>query len=288
MTSLAFDLSAPAGLSPHLRSVPPVIDRTCRPIWLAFHYAVPSDASADRTAIWRDLQDLRALNLQPGTWAIGRHEHDRDRLIELIQRAQRSGGTATVSNVGFDTREDVELQSKLSRACEHLWDEFFNESDWYAATAAGGTGVLAEQRAELDGLRKMYAAIRVRDLVVSDASGRAGAQLDDFTERLAAAGPQRSGAADAPSSAGANPRVELAASWRLRDGATSFIAATTPLTDLGWEQEFRAFEAHLYRPDPARVALRHGLFSWRGGPDSAATVLDGIANRIACFAASRA
>ncbi len=297
MTALAYDLALPSLLRPALPStpngtgapaaaptLPGVVDVSSRPIWLAFQYAIPSGASAERTAIWRDLQDLRALNLQPGVWAIGRHEHDRDRLADLIQRAHRSGGSATARTVGFDTRDDVVLQSKLSRACEHLWDDFFNHSDWYAATSLDPTVTPAARIGELDALRREFASMRVRDLVVSEASQRASAQLDQYAARLMASTPP--GGSPEEDQRPTHPRVDITASWRLRAGSTTFVAETVPAAGLRWEQDLRAFEALVYRPDPGRVELHHGVFTWSGPPDSAAATVVAIDKRLACFAAS--
>lgn len=246
--------------------------------WMALRYSLPQSTSRIRSAVWRELVDLEAINLQYGVWALP-YGRDEDRVEVLFERIRDAGGTVQADVVGHDTMTDVELQSRLTQACEHLWDEFSIAADWFGAQLASGQGTLDEQLAGLDDLRARFGAVMMRDVLGSDASGRASARLDGFT--LALLGDEDP--ATRPSGRPLRRRVEVAATWVLESGALRAAARILPVPDIRWERACEHFETVVYQPSARRVPLRHGTFTWTTTPDELSTVLESLDRRLDQF-----
>jgi hypothetical protein len=90
--------------------------------WSRFSYELPPDHAGRRRTLWRQLRQVRALKLLPGEWAMAHDEHDDPNLDRLVTAVRAAGGSATVREVGRSGVDEVELQVRLCRSCESLWD----------------------------------------------------------------------------------------------------------------------------------------------------------------------
>lgn len=228
-----------------------------RPVWFAFRYSLHGRSDAVRAAVWRELKDMQALNVRQRTWAVAERADEHERLAELTERVCLGGGAASLDRVGHDTPTDDDLQSRLDRACERLWDDFFSAAESSPALLQPDAHPSAERRAAIQELRARFAATTARDIVGSEAGRRADARLSALTTDL-----HGSGEPDPDIRPHARaPRVHLATSWALCGGATHFVARLEPLPDAWWDEAFAQFEAYVYLPSPDRVPLRHGTFT---------------------------
>ena len=245
--------------------------------WTALRYRLPRTTAGIRSAVWRELTDLGALNLQYGVWALP-HGRDHDRLDALFARIREVGGEVSASVVGRRSLEDLELQGRLTHSCERLWDAFFNDADLLVSRLAAGTTPPEDGLASLDGLRASFAAIIVRDLIGSEAAGRASARLDACAAAVLAGG-------DAPDvrDGRVRRRVEVVATWMLDDGDLRGAAQITPFPSVIWERAFEDFEARLYRPSARRVPVRHGTLTWTCTVDGLDASLASLDARLAHF-----
>ncbi|MGZ4708427.1 MAG: Chromate resistance protein ChrB [Acidimicrobiales bacterium] len=250
-----------------------------RPRWSAFRYTLPgADRSAQRSSIWRELQAMGALKLQPGVWAVARRARESALLATLAERVRSAGGTAESNEVGHADRLDVRLQSRLDRSCERLWDDQLIALDWFESQAAAGALSPDEHATALDGVRTAYGATLPKDLVGSAAS----LGVADRLHRLGSAAPDRPIRPPSSGRVRARHRVTVAARWLRRDGATMLVARLHPLPEREWEAAFRSFESWAYRPSSTRAPLEHGMVRGVVPSDD----VDGAAARIAARVAS--
>lgn len=259
----------------------PVPDVGDRPEWWTFDYSLHNCRNATVTATRgrasRTLKELRALRLRHGSWAIARHDDEHAGVLAaLIERITGEGGAARLTHVGFETEADIRLQSTLNRACERLWDDFFNEAEFHE-THCRELSAGARHEA-VAALRSQFCTVVPQDIVMSDALTRAEAKLDDLAGDLVETGiPETSGRPTL-----AKPAISWR-SWKLRSGRTAFVAHITPTPSVAWELAFRDFETFAYLPAPDRVPLRHGTFRWIGPPAPASSVSDALMQRIGHF-----
>ena len=280
---------APTIRVPLIAPVAPVAPRLHRLRWTALRYRLPRTTSGIRSSVWRELTDVGALNLQYGVWALP-HGRDQDRLESLFARIRAAGGEVSAAIVGRETLDDIELQSRLTRACDRLWDAFFNDADLLASKLAQGEIGDSERHAALDDLRSSFATVMVRDVIGSEAAGRASVRLDTFlAEILDAPDPtdhRTDGAhlADpVDGSCAARHGIEVVATWMLENGDLRGAARVAPYPTARWERAFEDFEARLYKPSARRVPVRHGTLTWTCAPDALESALASLDARLAHF-----
>jgi hypothetical protein len=279
-------------LSTHLDGTAPLeVSTGPRVLWLALRYSVGSRSA--RAAAWRRLQKVQAINIEPGLWGVRAGPAEAEQFDAVAALIEDAGGHARVDEIGLQPGVEVALTSRLERACERLWDEFFNAAEWYAATHELRSGdddapTVAHDRVEdLAGLFAMFGTLATRDVVQSQAMERAEwAVLRDTRDLLTSLGPD----APAPSAPplGRGPRVRLAARGLCGDGSATYVALVRPGIDPLWEAAFAAFEERTFVPDPTRPALRAGSFRWVGDPAGEAEVLRGLDRRVRLFESSLA
>jgi hypothetical protein len=263
-----------------------------RPRWSAFRYTSPdARRSALRASIWRELQRLGALKLQPCVWAVPHQDPDATQLADLAARVRAEGGRADVVEVDHVERCDVELQSRLDRSCERLWDDLLNAADWFERQVDHGALAPTEHAEAYDELRALYGSALGRDLVRSGASRLAAERL----HRLGAGVPEVNELSDvswapdlvgAPRRAPVRHRVHVEARWLQRDGDTMLTARLHPLPSRSWEAAFRAFESWAYRPSPTRAPLELGMVSGPVPTGDFEGAVDRLTAREACFESS--
>jgi hypothetical protein len=237
--------------------------------WTAFLFRLPGSNGPARTALWRALNALDALTLGQGTWAIPHRDGHPPDLERALSHIHAAGGEAWVHEVQNADANDLRLQSRLQASCERLWDGFFNEADRVAFTAHDDPATAAEHLTEL---RRDYARLLRRDVLISQAARRAERRLDDLVVLIGAralgATPAAPVAADAePSpaptirSASLRRSVSATSVLELADGRVRAILCVEPAVDADWEQAFNEFERFAYAPDPERLPLRHNTIT---------------------------
>jgi hypothetical protein len=249
-----------------------------RPVWMAFEYVLATPDRSARAVIWRRLRALRALNLKQGAWAVVLCDGQRERLLSLAEWITASGGTASMTEVGYEEQGDRELQSRLNRACERLWDDFFNEADFFPMPGASDTAAHDEATAALGRLRSLFADIVVRDSVQSDAGRVAAERLDALSLALAADAP-----VEPRLRSDLRCRVEVGSAWHLCSGLTRCTAVLAPDPSQAWDLAFQRFEDATYLPSDARVPLRHGTFTWTSPPGEVAAGVKALEERVSRF-----
>lgn len=240
--------------------------------WTAFHYRLTAAPPRVRSALWRELHDLGAANLRQGLWAVPHGELDTVDLQPALDLVTGAGGEASTQIVGRGPR-DLELQATLVRACEHVWDEFFNASDRLTVGLTRDL-VVADHLVELDALRATFRDLLVRDLVMSEAAARAGVRLDEHV--AAAPAPRGGDRLVRPVRRG----VEIIGAHRLDDGTARYVVDVDPAFPLEEERSFLEFEAMAYTPDAGRVPLCHGCFVWVGVPAERDAAISAIEQRL--------
>ncbi len=249
-----------------------------RPVWMVFEYVLARPDRSARAVIWRRLRSMRALNVKQGAWAVLLCDGQRERLLSLAEWITAAGGSASVTEVGYETSADRELQSRLNRACERLWDDFFNEADFFPDPGLPGTEAHAEAAAVLHRLRSLFAEIVVQDGVQSDAGKVAAVRLDALAGALGEEAPfePRLGT-------DRRCRVEVGASWHLCNGDVRTTAVLAPAPSQMWDLAFAQFEASVYTPSATRVPLQHGTFTWTAPADDRAAGVKAIEERVSRF-----
>jgi hypothetical protein len=250
-----------------------------RPVWSAFRYSLPGTAQAAlRSSVWRELQRLHALNVASTVWAVTHHDGVATRLDDLRARVARAGGDASVTAVGHVHRRDVELQSRVNRACEHLWDDLLNATDWLESQLAASRLGPTERTAAIDELRAGYGAVRPRDVVGSVASRHVADRLHGLA---ALARPGVTDVDERP--APGRHRVRVDGVWRRRDGQVTVVASLHPCPSLGWELAFHDFESWAYRPSARRAPVEHGTVVDSVAPGDFDAAVRAIAARVSSF-----
>jgi hypothetical protein len=226
-------------------------------------YSMPSRPSRHRVALWRELHRLNAVNLGHATWGVPHTELGPPDLSTLYAVVAEAGGTASSGEVGDRGALDVDLGCRLVRACEALWDGFFNrlvrcEFDGHDRPELDrDTDLLADLRAE-------FAVLAAQDVVMSDALGRAARALDAYRADAIAGGPALEISSEERAT---RHRVQRSGPGvALVDGTVRFIATITPLPSLAWEASFAEFETAIYRPDPTRPPVFSGVVVLTGAP----------------------
>lgn len=252
-----------------------------RPVWCVFEYALPTPDRSLRAVVWRQLRDMRALNVAQGIWAVVLCEGQHGRLMDLADRIAEAGGTSSTREVGYEMPEDKRMQSRLNRACERLWDDFFNAADFFPRPADASP---EDRLVALDALQAVYTECLVHDCVRSDAGLGARGRLDelirDVTGHLSDDSPP-------PVEPGRWGRVERASSWLLCSGDSLSIAVLAPAPGVAWELAFRRFERSVYVPSETRVDICYGTFVWTGAAEEAPGVLTTLQHRVDLFESSR-
>jgi hypothetical protein len=241
--------------------------------WSRFSYELPPDHAGRRRTLWRQLRQIRALKLLPGEWAMAHDEHDDPGLDRLVTAVREAGGSATVREVGRSGIDEVELQVRLCRSCESLWDPFFNGADRVAR--ARGPKLSVD---DVDRLRRRFADELPGDVMLSDAASRAAHRVDDLAGEVLA---RVKG--DTPLHA-TPTRLDLVSAWALDNGAVRYIGEVQPFPSLLLERAFNEFEATVFQPSAQRIPLRHGVFVFTALPAARDTTLELLRQRLATFA----
>ncbi|MEZ5142569.1 MAG: hypothetical protein R2726_08660 [Acidimicrobiales bacterium] len=245
--------------------------------WTAFDYCLPPESGTKRRGIWRLLQGLDAVKLEPGRWAVPHGADDRAHLDPVIDRVAAAGGRWETRVVGRRSVEDVTQQTQLYRACERVWDGFFNATDRLATAFVAGTD--GDPIASLGAIREDFGDRLARDLVLTDGVIRADARLTQLTESIVAA----AGATLPPDHGQRAPRLEAEVVRRLDDGRVRAVARLAPLPPATWDLGFAAFEASVYRASPSRTPLQHGLWVITCPADELADELVSRRDRVEIF-----
>ena len=106
---------------------------------------------ADILALERDIMAMQASPVSIDDTVSGDTAVALDSMLAAHVRAYdvihalRPDAVVTTNNFCMSVYEydRMLLDVLLSRACEHLWDDFFNHSDWYAATSLDDGGFRA-------------------------------------------------------------------------------------------------------------------------------------------------
>lgn len=248
-----------------------------RPAWMVFEYTLPAADRSLRAIVWRLLRSMHALNLKQGAWAVALGEGQLERLRSLAGRITAAAGTASMVEVGYERPAERELQSRLNRACERVWDGFFNEADFFPAPGEPTSDARGAAEEVFDRLQTLFAEGMVKDIVQSDASWVASTRLDELGERLL------DGQHDERLDAEKRCRVEMAVQWQLCNGLTRNVAVLSPIPALAWNRAFRRFEETMYLPRADRVELRHGTFTWVDATDDGAEMMRALEERVGRF-----
>jgi hypothetical protein len=260
-----------ATVCPHPDPDPDVL-----PCWTALSFHLRADAKSRRVALWRELTRVRALNLEPRTWAIPHDETGTAPISRVLGLVAAAGGTAEIAPA---RRSEIHLRI----ACRRLWDSFFNDLDELRdeiEAGSGSDGVLVET---IDQLRGVFVGFRRRDLVGRDAV-RAGHRLAECEVLLAA----RVSAFDALGDGAPVPRLrprllDRVDAVALEDGTVRYLAVLDPVPPVNWERAFGEFERRVYSPSPDRRPLEHGTFVFTVAPAERDGSLERIARRLGWF-----
>jgi hypothetical protein len=186
--------------------------------WRLLVYRLPTNPSAARVGVWRELRRLGALPLQQSCVAVPEIPAVVERLEEIAERIVTLGGTRHVFRlVALDADQAANLSMAWSNLRAHEYAEiveecrskFIREID-FELFRDNLTGSEAEElEADLDKIRSWLARVQARDWF--GAPNRAEAEtaiaacetrLDDFTtrvfEREAADGPSLAAPLDLP------------------------------------------------------------------------------------------
>jgi hypothetical protein len=252
-----------------------------RPSWMALRYAAADEGS--RSATRRRLKAIAAINLQNGTWALPSSRAATRAAPHLVDDIRDAGGNASIDLVVDASPANLRLGSMLDRACERLWDDFFNHVDWYRIDRPGPDQPLAAHVAALAPLFDLFAVTVGKDIAASSALLRAEATLDGllgdltFTDGAERWWPDRRPVHHA---------IDLVASWTLCSGRVAVVAAPRPRFDPRFVATLQRFEARTYRPSPLRAPLRGGAFRFAVEPDGVEDALAGLQRRLDWFEAT--
>jgi hypothetical protein len=226
--------------------------------WTAFMYSMRSRPTRHRVALWRELHRQGGVNLLHATWGLPHRESGPPDVRALHASVDSAGGFASSAEVSSRGALDMDLGCRLVRACEQLWDGFFNRVD--QLECAEGDDQLDASLA-LTGVRELrteYGELAPKDLVMSGATARAARRLDRCTTWALSKAPVLT---IEPGERSTRHHVVLAAApVALTDGTMRYVARVEPALSPLWEHELRAFEAAVYRPDRTRLPINHGLF----------------------------
>jgi hypothetical protein len=181
---------------------------------------------------------------------------------------------------------DTDLGCRLVRACEQLWDGFFNRADQLECAEHDDCVVGSIALHRVRELRDEYAELVSTDLVMSGASSRAARRLDRCSAWAMAKVPTLT---IEPAERSTRHRVALAAApVALADGAMRYVARLEPAVSLVWERELHAFESVVYRPDPSRLPIAHGVACFSCASDDRDDRLASLEGRVRRFEQSLA
>jgi hypothetical protein len=249
-------------------------------------YRMPSRPSRHRVALWRELHRLAAVNLLHATWAVPHGESGPADLSHLLDCVSTAGGSASAAEVGGGSAVDDDLCVRLIDACERLWDGFINDVDELEfALADREVDDEREVGDELTALRAQYVELLVQDLVQSGAATRAGCKLQTCADRIVAVAPA---ALDPAERLRRHHVVRIGEPVGLADGSVRYVATIEPSPSIGWERALVDFETAIYRPDPTRVPIAHGLFVFSCPPLSREPLLEQLQGRVRRFEQSLA
>jgi hypothetical protein len=246
-----------------------------RVCWSALQYELPVDDASTRAFLWRQLRTRGGLSLRRGLWAVPHGGDGGPDLHGVVTRLRSAGGAVDVRAVGA-APEDAGLHELLTAACTRLWSGFSTAADRLAVPGNSGRGAGGHR---LEGLHELFARTLAADLVQSPAIDGAARRLDDLEWIHAnVRGPEAT-----PRVRGDRPTIEVMATVVLDDGTMRAVARLGPTPTPAWERGLAEFEAATYRPDPRRVAVRHGTVVVTGASDEIVTTLRHVADRIARF-----
>jgi hypothetical protein len=250
-----------------------------RPVWSAFRYALPGpEQAALRSSVWRELRRLRALSVAPAVWAVTHHDGIATQLELLRSRVVDGGGEASVASVGHVHRNDVELQSRVNRACEHLWDDLLNATDWVESQVSASRLGPHELADAVDELRAAYRTTRPGEVVASVTGRHVTDRLHALAD-LVGRGTVETDRLPAPG----RHRLSVDRVWRRRDGQVTLVASLRPCPSLAWELALHDFESWAYRPSARRAPIEHGTIVVPVPPGDLDAAVAAIRARISSF-----
>jgi len=126
--------------------------------WVLLAYRLPRDPSTPRSALWRKLRRLGAVQVLDGLAALPLDARNREQLEWLADEVVESGGEATIW-VGelASAAQERELASRMARAVAAEYQALIDDAATARAERAG------KRRRTLGRLRRELRRIRARD-----------------------------------------------------------------------------------------------------------------------------
>jgi len=249
------------------------------PVWSALCFDQGGLARRQRTAIWRDLQRLGALNLRPGLWAVA-HRPDGSDGAAVERVLARAGGEVRI--VGPDEIEhDDRWDRSLGEVCRRLWDAFFNELDRCTDELVARGPNERSRCSWLDEVAEHFGGARRLDVIGRD-SRRASLRLQQVMATPEAA---RSIAAAPPLPLEPTPNrtARIDRQIALRDGRVRANIIIHPTPTVAWGFAFEDFERRVYTPSPDRPAPQLGGLVVTGSPGDVEAASAALARRVQTF-----
>lgn len=161
--------------------------------WLLLCYAVPSDTSRHRVAVWRELRRIGAISPQQAVWALPDYPGSRHALEDVAQLVDGAGGEALLVRAeALDSASEQRLEDLYVAARHDEYTEFLADCDKFDKEIGSEirkrkftAGELDEEEQNFDRLARWHRELSRKSFFPIPSSADADRRLKECEDTLA-------------------------------------------------------------------------------------------------------